>query len=141
MVLFLLEFPGQQKHPFPLPILDGLKQVQLTRRLSCSHVTVKFSIPYLVFTKILGHLPCMEGKSEVLCALMILSKGLHKLMTEKRSEHRALGCLRLYTASASTLGDRRHHTDAAADTAQESHHTLQSQPQPKHTEGWYVSAC
>ena len=42
-------------------------------------------------------------------------------MIEKRSEHRDLGYQFLHTDSAATLGDRRHHADAAADAAQESH--------------------
>ena len=113
--------------------------MQLTRQLSCSHITVKFSIPYLVFTEILGHLPCMEGKSEVLCASMILSKGLHKFMIGKRSEHRALGYSPLYTDSASTLGNWRHHTDAAADPAQVSH-TLQCPNQSTQKDGMSVHA-
>ena len=39
----------------------------------------------------------------------------------ERSEHRAPGYRFLHTDSAATLRDRRHHADAAVDTAQESH--------------------
>ena len=83
--------------------------------------------------------PLYGGENWGPLCLNDLTKGLHKFMMEKRSEHRALGYQFLYTDSASTLGDRRHPTDAAADTAQESH-TPQCPNQSTYKDGICVHA-